>query len=481
MRATRSHITLLLLLAGLPCAQAQDAWPVDSLLNTWPLHVHMQEQRTKPKVGTVPDTEQLYQQLKRETPALPVFADEEVDRTIALFATLRREHFRAVLTAAKEHLPMIERELARHGLPNELKYLPFGLSAYNPQAAGNSGEAGLWMLTYPVALKQGLTVSATLDERRDPSKSTEAAMRWLQDLHGHYGDWPTALMAFTCGPANLTRARLRSGSDRDPRLLYPHFSPAHRSILPRLMAFTYLAMNAEQLDLAPLPIRITEPNDTVRFDSTLQINALTRVVGTRPSRFRAINPTFIGGVVPAGVPFLLPRSEAQRFPDLAFVVLEAQSTRPRQAATELRKEEEPIDKLPDGREATLYRITEGDCINCIAERFGVKAEDITAWNELSDAPLELGNTLIIYLPRAERLRYEGDTVNVATLPPEIPRNKVKDTPMEDPEFITYTVRSGDSLFLIAKKYPGVSADDLMRHNRIGADIRPGQKIKIPKR
>lgn len=454
---------------------------MDSLLNTWPLHVHLQEQRTKPKVGTAPDTDQLYQQLKLETPALPVFADEEVDRTIALFATLRREHFRAVLSAAKEHLPMIERELARHGLPNELKYLPFALSAYNPQAAGASGEAGLWMLTYPVALKHGLSVSATLDERRDPSKSTEAAMRWLQDLHGHYGDWPTAVMAFACGPANLTRARQRSGSDRDPRLLYPHFSPAHRSILPRLMAFTFLALNAERSDLSPLSFRITEPNDTVRFDSTLQIIALTRVVGTRPSRFRAINPTFIGGIVPAGMPFLLPRSEAQRFPDLAFVVLEAQSTRPRQAVAEVRMEEEPIDKLPDGREATLYRITEGDCLNCIAERFGVKPEDITKWNDLGDALLELGNTLIIYLPREDRLRYEGDTLKVATAPPVLPRHSAKATPAEDPDYNSYTVRSGDSLYSIAKKYPGVSADDLMRHNRIGADIRPGQKIKIPKR
>lgn len=454
---------------------------MDSLLNTWPLEVLLQEQRTKPKAGRAPDTEHLYQQLKGETPALPVFVDQEVDLTVTLFATLRREHFRAVLTAAKEHLPMIERELARHGLPNELKYLPFALSAFNPQAAGSSGEAGLWMLTYPVALKQGLSVSATLDERRDPGKSTEAAMRWLQDLHGHYGDWPTAVVAFACGPANLTRARQRSGSDRDPRLLYPHFSPSHRSILPRLMAFTFLALNAEGFDLPPLSVRITEPSDTVRFDSTLQINALTRVVGTRPSRFHAINPTFIGGIVPAGMPFLLPRSEAQRFPDLAFVVLEAQSTRPRQAVAEVRKEEEPIDKLPDGREATLYRITEGDCLNCIAERFGVKPEDITTWNELGDAPLELGNTLIIYLPREDRLRYEGDTVKVATVPLVLPRHSAKAAPAEDPDYTSYTVRSGDSLYSIAKKYPGVSADDLMRHNRIGADIRPGQKIKIPKR
>ena len=468
------------MLAGLHAA-AQNAWPVDSLLNTWPIQQRLAEQRSKAKPGSIPDTDRLYEQLKRETPALPVFVDSLVDRLVKTFATERREHFRVVLGAAEAHLPMIERELARHGLPNELKYLPFALSAFNPQATSNSGEAGLWMLTYPVALKHGLTITATIDERRDPHKCTVAAMRWLQDLHGRYGDWPTSVMAFACGPANLTRARQRSGTDRDTRMLYQHFSTGHRSVLPRLMAFTFLAVHAEKSELEPLVFRITEANDTVRFDSTLQIAALNRVVGTRPARFRAINPTLTGSVVPAGTPFLLPRSEAQRFGDLAFVVLEAQSTRPRQPVAEVRKEEEPIDKLPDGREATLYRIAEGDCLNCIAERFGVRPEDIVTWNELGDAPLELGNTLILYLPRSERLRYESDTVRVVTPVPQAVRHQPKEAPVEDAEFIWYTVRSGDSLYLIAKKYPGVSSDDLMRHNGIGADIRPGQKIKIPKR
>ncbi len=458
----------------------QDAWPVDSLLTTWPIQQRFQEPRVRPGLGAH-GTDGLYTALQRAAPALPVFADDLVDRSVTLFSGPRRDHFRVVLGAAEAHMPMIERELARHGLPNELKYLPFALSAFNPQAASNNGEAGLWMLTYPVAMKHGLEISTTIDERRDPLKSTVAAMRHLQDLHARYGDWPTAVIAFTCGPANLTRARQRSGIDMDPRLLYPHFSPGHRAVLPRLMAFTYLAMHAEQSDLEPLVYRITEPNDTVRFDSTLQIEALIRVVGTRPGRFQAINPTLTGGVVPAGQTFLLPRSEAQRFGDLAFVVLEAQNTRPRQPVAEVRKEEEPSDKLPDGREATLYRIAEGDCLGCIADRFGVGLSELKNWNELKSDDIELGNTLIVYLPRMERLRYESDTVRVATPTPEAVRSRPQEALSEDPEYMWYTVRAGDSLYLIAKKYPGISSDDLMRHNGIGADIRPGQKIKIPKR
>jgi membrane-bound lytic murein transglycosylase D len=469
------------MLIGLQTTTAQNAWPVDSLLTTWPIQQRLQETRTKPKPLSPPDTHKLYDDLKREAPALPVFGDSLVDHFVLLFATERREHFRVLLGAAEAHMPLIERELARHGLPNELKYLPYALSAFNPQATSNTGEAGLWMLTYPVALKHGLVVSATIDERRDPEKSTVAAMRHLQDLHARHGDWSTAVMAFTCGPANLTRARQRSGSDRDPRMLYPHFAPGQRSTLPRLMAFTFLAVHADNTGLDPLVFRVNEASDTVRFDSTLQINALTRVVGTRPARFHALNPTLTSGVVPAGSPFLLPRSEAQRFGELAFVVLEAQSTRPRQPVAEVRKEEEPIDKLPDGREATLYRIADGDCLGCIADRFGVGLSELKKWNDLKSDDIELGNTLVLYLPREERLRYEGDTLQVITRKPGPMIERPREAVVEDAEFIWYTVRSGDSLYLIAKKYPGISSEDLMRHNGIGANIRPGQKIKIPKR
>lgn len=480
LSSMRTYLTALGLLAVLQ-AGAQMAWPLDSLLTTWPYEQRFQEQRARPRIAKPPDTSPLLDEMRRNASALPVFHDALVDSLVAHYTGTYRDQFRAMLGQSAQYMPMVERVLAEAGLPVELKYLPFALSAFNPQATTNNGQAGMWQLTFPVALRHGLEVSAIVDERRDPLRSTRAAAAHLEELHHRYGDWPTAVLAFACGPANLTRARHRSGSGDDPRLLAPHLVHGSQDLPARIVAFTWLAMVHDKLDLDPLVIRVAEPQDTMLFDSTLHIEALNRVVGTRPGRFRAMNPTLTGTMVPAGHPFLLPRSEAQRFPDLAFVVLEAQSTRPRQPVAESRKEEEPIDKLPDGREATLYRIAEGDCLGCIAERFGVGLSELKQWNDLKSDDIELGNTLILYLPRTERLRYESDTLRVATPAPEVLRQKPRQAPPEDPDYVVYTVRSGDSLYLIAKKYPGISSDDLMRHNGIGADIRPGQKIKIPKR
>jgi membrane-bound lytic murein transglycosylase D len=483
----RPHIAALFLLLASATVQAQDTWPVDSLLTTWPLHQRMEELRGKGKAGKVPDTEDLYSTLKKSTPALPVLGDSLVDRFVQLYSGPRRDHFRALLGAGEQYMPMIERELARHGIPNELKYLPMAMSAMNPQAYSNTGEAGLWMLTYPVALRNGLVVSTTVDERRDPEKSTVAAMRHLQELHALYADWPKAVMAFACGPANLKRAQIRSSSDKDPRLLYPHMAAAQRHVLPRLMAFTFLALQAEELDIAPLTFRIQEPSDTIRFDSTLVIMALTKVMGTRPTRFATLNPTFTGGVVPARTPFLLPRSEAARFKDMAFIILEAQSTKPRRPEATVAAQDS-VERLPDGREAILYRIEEGDCLGCIADRFKVGLEELRNWNDLKSDNIDVGNTLLLYLPPPDRKRYEGTVSSTkadSTLAPTRvdTTRTVLQTPTArkiNPEYTWYTVKSGDSLYMIAKRHPGVTAEDLMRYNNISASIRPGQRIKIPK-
>lgn len=482
----RPHIAALLLLLASATGQAQDTWPVDSLLTTWPVHQRMEELRGKSKTGKVPDTVDLYSTLKKSTPALPVFGDSLVDRFVDLFSGARRDHFRAVLGASEQYMPAIERELARHGIPNELKYLPMAMSAMNPQAYSNTGEAGLWMLSYPVALRNGLIVSTTVDERRDPVKSTIAAARHLQELHALYSDWPTAVTAFACGPANLTRAKLRNGNNSDPRILYPYMAARQRHVLPRLMAFTFLALHADEFDLAPLTFRTQEPNDTLRFDSTLTLTALTKVMGTRPTRFAALNPTFTGAVVPANAPFLLPRSEAARFKDMAFIILEAQSTKPRRPEPTVATQDS-VERLPDGREAILYRIEEGDCLGCIADRFKVGVKELRAWNDLKDDNIDVGNTLVIYVPVVERKRYESTVSGTkadSTLAPL--RTDTTRTVLRAPspkamnaEYTWYTVKSGDSLYLIAKRYAGISADDLMRYNNISASIRPGQRIKIP--
>jgi len=294
---------------------AQSTWRVDSLMTTWPVRLAVEEARhtSTPGVIRAVDTRDLYAQLKRAVPGIPVFADSNVVRYVNLYGEPRREQFRALLGAAQHYFPLIEGELARQGLPKDLKYLPMAMSAMNNLAGSPSGEAGLWMLNYPVAVRHGLTVTADRDERRDARLATITAARYLKELHTRYSDWGLAIMAFTCGPANVARAQGRTNNSTDHRTLYPHFTSGHRDVLPLLMAFIHLSAHAKELGIEPLEVAPMEATDSLRTETELRFAAVATTLGMPVSRLRAINPVFCNDRVPAYETFRLPRGERDRF------------------------------------------------------------------------------------------------------------------------------------------------------------------------
>ena len=81
------------------------------------------------------------------------------------------------------------------GLPIELKYLPVIESALRPNAVSPVGATGLWQFMIGTARMMGLEVNSVVDERRDPYKSTQQALRYLQQLHDNFGDWTLAIVA----------------------------------------------------------------------------------------------------------------------------------------------------------------------------------------------------------------------------------------------------------------------------------------------
>jgi membrane-bound lytic murein transglycosylase D len=103
-----------------------------------------------------------------------------------------------------------------------------------------------------------------VDERHDDVKSTMVAGRYLKDLHARYNDWGFTIMAFACGPANVTRAQQRAGGATDYRSLYPHFTEGEQEVLPMLMAFIHLTASAERTGYRePIEVMPWEVADTL--------------------------------------------------------------------------------------------------------------------------------------------------------------------------------------------------------------------------
>jgi len=461
---------------------AQSTWRTDTLMSSWNVQHQLKDLHGGVGRGVVRavDTRDLYTKLTLEAPSIPVFADSAVIRYADQYGQQLREHFRVLLGLGNSYFPMIEKELAKDSLPADLKYLPMALSALNTQAESMSGEAGIWMLTYPVALRYGLKVTAEVDERHDDMKSTEVAVRYLKDLHDRYQDWSMAIMAFACGPANVTRAQQRTSGAADYRILYPQFTPDQQDVLPLLMAFIHLTNNAGALGLGAYEITTWEPTDTLTSTTALPWSTLAHVLNLPEGQLHAINPTLIGPSIPAGQLFNVPEDMRSKFlimSDSLNTIAEAMLVAPKP---------EPI--TVEVTNIVRYKVRSGDNLGSIAAKYHVSVRQLKAWNSLRSDQIYAGKRLVIHQKKREVVSAKPKLINdqsdadgpTNSTTPKVATEGQERLADKGLSFATYTVQSGDSLYGIAERFPGVSAHNIMEVNGIDARIMPGQKLKIPR-
>ena len=130
---------------------------------------------------------------------------------------------------------------------------------------------------------------------------------------------------------------------------------------------------------------------------------------------------------------------------------------------------------PKNSQAIIYTVRSGDVLGKIAQNYDVKVSSIKNWNNLHSDRINIGQELVVYIPKDEKLKSfekpleeEPSEINIGN--PEEGKGRPK----------IYTVKQGESLWLIARKFPGVSAENIMKWNGINDKIKAGQKLKIYK-
>ena len=124
--------------------------------------------------------------------------NERVKRYIEVYSIDKRAKAEIILGLSEVYFPIFEEALDRRNLPHHLKYLPVVESALNANAVSRAGATGLWQIMYSTGRMLGLTINSYVDERRDPYRSTEAALDYLQKLYGIYGDWLLVIASYNC-------------------------------------------------------------------------------------------------------------------------------------------------------------------------------------------------------------------------------------------------------------------------------------------
>lgn len=394
--------------------------------------------------------------------------NSNVHRFIELYVKSRREQMSRMLGDAEYYFPMFEASLEKYEIPMELKYLAIVESALNPQAVSSARARGLWQFMLPTGRLFGLNVDSYIDERHDPVQATDAACRYLKQLYGMFGDWNLALAAYNSGPGNVRKAIRRSGGKRDFWEIKAYLPRETRSYVPAFTAVNYAFNYANEHGIyAKKPNYTYYQIDTVMIKEAVHFDQLGALLSITAEELEKLNPQFIRQYVPGSavkggaIPFVLPFEKA------GLYVSYQDSIHTLIALEKERKELLGIEEEP-AIEHITHRVRSGESLGIIAQRYGVRVSDIKEWNNLRSTVIHSGQHLTLYSTTDKGAK-------------KVEKKKAVIV-QSDEKTDVYLVQPGDTLYDIAKKYPGVTADHIMEWNdiRSAKSLKPGMRIKILK-
>ncbi len=403
-----------------------------------------------------------------------------VRQYIDMYANRRRDMVGYMLTIGKYYFPMFEEALDKHGLPLELKYLPVIESALNPVAVSRVGATGLWQFMLRTGQGYGLQVNSLVDERRDPHKSTEAAVRYLKDLYAIYGDWNLVIAAYNCGPGNVNKAIARSGGKRDYWQIYYNLPRETRGYVPAFIAANYIMNFYERHNICPIEsYQEMVALDTVHVNNQVHFNQISEVLNIPLSDIRRWNPQFKKDVVPGNsqnYALILPTNKVYAF-------LEQKDEIANFRRNDFMTHRENTDQylVSSGSSSVsgtnvYYKVRKGDNLGRIASKHRVTVKQLQAWNNLKTTRISVGKNLIVGKRAvAQPVQQQTETL-VAQQTANTSTETVTKTVNE-----YYRVRSGDNLGKIAQRNR-VTVAQLRSWNGLKSDnISVGKNLVVRKK
>jgi membrane-bound lytic murein transglycosylase D len=185
------------------------------------------------------------------TMGLPNLDNPRVDAWIKRFTTSQRGSFATYLRRKDRYDDMITKKLADRGMPQGLVYLAMIESGFNPTAKSPVAARGLWQFMSPTAREYGLKVTRRVDERTNPTRSTDAALKYLNTLYNRFGSWYLAAAAYNTGQGRVARVLKQvtgktKGTDADYYRIAHRLPQETRDYVPKMIAAARIGTNPER-------------------------------------------------------------------------------------------------------------------------------------------------------------------------------------------------------------------------------------------
>ncbi len=387
-----------------------------------------------------------------EPPKLPYYGDfplsshPRVDKLCNLYTGNARRTFGRWLERAGRYIPMIQQVFAEEGVPLDLAYLAMIESGFNVRAYSWAHAAGPWQFIESTAKLYGMENDWWQDQRCDIEKATHAAAQHLKYLHKRFdGDWYLAVAAYNAGGGKVRKA-IRESDSRDFWALTDGkvLREETKNYLPKLIAALTIIKDLEGTGFTELDLSEPLAYEIVTIPSSTDLEVVARLCDAEYAQIKALNPSLKRWSTPPGVrdyQLKIPAGTAEQF-QLMYA------------------------ELPEDQRARYHRhqIKSGDTLGKLAKKYRIQIDDIITLNNIENPrALKIGTNLI--LPLQENFT----SLPVDSLADNYQRSYRK----------TYTVRSGDSLWKIAKRF-SVTEKQLRVWNRLGWSnmLRPGQKLAV---
>ena len=423
--------------------------------------------------------------------ALPEINHQRVEQQLNWYLA-HPTYLTRIQQRAKPYLFFILEEIEKQQIPGEIALLPAIESAFKPEAYSRSHAAGLWQFIPSTGRFFGLKQTDWYDGRRDIIASTQAAVNYLKQLSQEFnGDWFKALASYNAGKGNIRKA-IRKNKRKNLATDYWSLSLRKETMdyVPRLLAIARIFANPDKYQVKLEDIPNKPYFEMVELDSQIDLNKAAELAQLPVEDFLKLNPAFNRWTTSPNGPhrLLVPKHKADTFKknlaklpkslrlqwirhtvkageSLSFIAHKHNTTvhalkKHNQLNSNrlipgkrllIPKSERPR-KIAGIPNSFFYTVKKGDSFWKLARRFSVSERSLARWNQLSlRRPLRPGQKLRIKSQRnslASRKRH-------------------------------YTVKKGDSLFLISKKL-NVTVSDLKKWNAqsINRYLQPGQRLKV---
>ncbi len=369
----------------------------------------------------------------------------------------RPDYIKRFVDRGSRYLHHIVEEVEKRGMPTEIALLPVVESAFNPHAYSRSKASGLWQFIPSTGKNYGLSQDWFKDNRRDIVAATHAALNYLQRLYDMFGSWELALAAYNCGEGCVGRAiaaNQRKGLPTD--LLSLRLPNETLNYVPKLMSVKniVLAPSLYGIDLESIP---DQPYfTTVAVPEKIDVKLAASLAGMPVEDFVALNPAYNKpvAVAPTGT-LVLPLDKADTF------------------RANLGNWDQPLVTW------TTIQGKKGESVDAIAKRYGLTGATLRQVNNLQ---VNKKNRLTASQPILVPGRGKGGAqvavaAPKAAAPAQAPAPAAPAAKAHGSSF--YTVKSGDTLYGIARQF-GKAVPDLLQLNNLStrAVIQPGHRLRV---